>query len=269
MCRYVLRVFVKEDGHAAQCRRTADGGVIYGSQCSKECKARTLMSDYKERQRTEPPQLRCLPEPPLGLTAAIRETVGMCMAVPHAARTQLFVERPPEAFFYPQRIWMGFCSSGLMLALWLYKTSVIREWLTEKLATFHYRAQDFVMSGIQKLSRLSASSLLFGSTVLTNSNPDLSNHYTIARNLDDLIHDLRRDVDGALWTGQFFAISLWSIGWISMFLNFRNDALKLRRGDYPFDLHKDRAPFVSDACAYAGMQMATATIGYVVQTGHN
>ena len=37
------------------------------------------------------------------------------MAVPHAVRTQLLVELPSDAFFYPQRIWIGFCSSALML----------------------------------------------------------------------------------------------------------------------------------------------------------
>ena len=236
-----MRIFVKEDGG----------------------KKRTLMADYKESQHIDSAPRKCVPPPPQGLVAAVKETYEMCMAVPHAVKSQLFVELPSEAFFYPQRIWMGFASSGLMLGLWVIKTDDYRDCLTEKLATFHFQAQELVMEGIRQLSE---NFVLVEPTIVTNNNTQLIASYNVVRNLADLMEDLKKDVEGALWTGQIFAITLWATGWISMFLNFRNDALKLRRGDYPFDLHKDRAPYISDACAYAGLQMATATIGYLLQT---
>lgn len=111
------------------------------------------------------------------------------------------------------------------------------------------------------------------------TNDAMEPYFFVHKELDNMTTELIDALVNAMNSGKVVAIALWSISWMFMFVNFRLDSLALRKGDWTrvmvsgSDLlqrsegsigARTGLPGPSDACAFAGQQVATATIAYVL-----
>ena len=104
-------------------------------------------------------------------------------------------------------------------------------------------------------------------------------YFEINTKLDRTTTALVDAIANSFHTGRFLAVLFWSFAWLGTFVSFRSTALALRRGKWEKLGHPDRVamlqphtrtesfagwmPGPSDACAFAGQQVCTATIAYV------